>query len=312
MCKAPQNNTSLVRYLTVVLMLITSSNFCAGQQKVQFTQYMFNGLVLNPALAGSDEALSLTFLNRNQWTSVDGAPTTQTFSAHTRIPGKRAGVGFVFVNDKIGVHKNQNLQGSFAYHLPLTSQSYLAMGLQAGFGFHKSDYASILTGNQSIGATSGSVAYQAFNMGVGIYYKSPRLEVGLSAPALMPEKYSYSDSIHINWSKSQYFTFIRYRIKLNPSFELQPSMLLKYMEGVPFSYDLNGALVIEEVLTLALAYRKNESIDVLLKAQLTPQLQLGCSYDYSTGNGSRFLGGSYELMVNYVFKYTQTKVASPR
>ena len=300
-------------FLIASIIIFHSSNECYAQQKVQFTQYMFNGLVLNPAMAGTDEAPSLTFLNKSQWANVEGAPTTQTLSAQTPIPNKKLGLGITFVNDKIGVHKNQFVQASFAYHLPVTKKSFLSLGVQAGAEFHKSDYASIV-GNQNIDPQllNNNLSYQAFNIGAGIFYKSSKFEVGISAPSLIPTKYQYYDSITINWTQAQYFSFLRYRIKLNSSLELQPSVLIKYMKGVPISYDINAALVIKKVLTLALAYRKMESIDFLMNAKITTKLHLGFGYDYGIGEVSRNSGGSFELMANYIFKNTKSQIASPR
>src|SRR6478735_8298413 len=94
------------------LFLIISTGM--AQQNVQFTQYMFNGLVINPAYAGADEALSLTFIHRSQWTGMDNAPTTQTLAAHTLIKKKQLGAGLTVVNDRVGVHKNLTILNSYA------------------------------------------------------------------------------------------------------------------------------------------------------------------------------------------------------
>src|SRR4051794_4301584 len=100
----------LYRYFFISAFLFYHSiDAVVAQQKVQFTQYMFNELILNPAFAGSDGALSVTVMDRSQWAAVDGAPKTQTFSAHTFFSSKNLGAGLSFVNDKIGVHKIQNL-----------------------------------------------------------------------------------------------------------------------------------------------------------------------------------------------------------
>jgi type IX secretion system PorP/SprF family membrane protein len=116
-----------------------------AQQKMQFTQYMFNGLVINPAYAGADEALSLTFIHRSQWAGVENAPQTQTLSAHTLFKRKHFGLGLTIVNDKIGVHKNLSILSNYAYHLRTGKKSALSFGLQAGMNNQKSDYTSLLT-----------------------------------------------------------------------------------------------------------------------------------------------------------------------
>src|SRR6187455_3238167 len=94
-----------------------------AQQSAQFTQYMFNPIVINPAYTGADEALKLTLINRSQWVSVDGAPATQGIYANSLFKRKRIGIGLSFINDKIGVHKNQDLRGMVAYHLPVSNEA---------------------------------------------------------------------------------------------------------------------------------------------------------------------------------------------
>jgi type IX secretion system PorP/SprF family membrane protein len=308
--------TSPIHFLACMMMaccMVSIAIPVTAQQKEQFTQYMFNGLILNPAVAGNDEALSISFINRRQWSSIDGAPVTQTLTAHTLFNNKHAGIGISLVNDKIGVHKNQSFQGSYSYRLNVSEHSYLAMGLQAGLNAYRSDYSSLLgAGLNDPKVSNGSISSTAFTVGAGLFYRSSRFSAGLSAPEIVPHKISVSDTMQISWQKSQYFLFVRYSIPLNATLDLEPSMLIKYMRGVPVSYDVNACLLIKKVLTLGMSYRKQESIDFLMKAQVTPQLQVGYSYDYGTGKLSRGAGGTHELLVNYIFKYTKTNVASPR
>lgn len=291
----------------------TTAGMAFAQQSAQYSQYMFNGLILNPAYAGADEALSLTFVNRSQWASVDGAPVTQTFSAHTLFDKQHLGVGLMVVNDKIGIHRNQQVAGSASYKLKVAEKSVLSFGMQAGVNVQKSNYTSLNTGGAPMDINyNGNLSHTYFNVGVGLYYKTPKLEIGLSAPALVPEKYALNDTATIHWQQANYFLFSRYRVRLTNSLDLEPGLLLKYHQGVPLSYDINACLVFKKALTLGVSYRKSESIDFLVKAQVTPQLQLGYSYDFVIGQVSALSRGTHELMVNYIFRYTHAKITSPR
>ncbi len=284
-----------------------------AQQRVQFTQYMFNGLVINPAYAGAEEALSLTLIQRKQWSKIEGSPSTQSFSGHSLFKKKQLGLGGMLINDKIGVHRNVTALASMAYHLKVGELSYLSMGLQAGVHSRKSNYGS-LAGNTNVDPKlyDASVSYTAFDMGMGLYFRSPRLHVGISAPELLPESFSLNDTTSVRLSNVNFFIFSKYRVTVSDNLDVEPSILLKYLKGIPLSYDINFNLIYRKVLTLGLSYRKSESIDFMLKGQITPQLQFGYSYDYAIGEVSRLSNGSHELMLNYVFKYTQAKVISPR
>src|SRR5688572_2358374 len=102
--------------LFAVVACLSAPLASSAQQRFQFSQYMFNGLVLNPAYCGADESLSLTFYNRSQWGKVDGAPKTQTLSAHNLFR-KKVGLGLMLINDEVGVHQNYSISASTAYHL---------------------------------------------------------------------------------------------------------------------------------------------------------------------------------------------------
>jgi type IX secretion system PorP/SprF family membrane protein len=299
--------------IVVPALLVLMTDECSAQQKVQFTQYMFNGLVINPAYAGADEALSVTFINRNQWVGVENAPVTQTLSAHTLFEKKKSGVGLSIVNDKIGVHKNLSALGNYAFHLQTGEKAFLSMGLQAGIRSNKSDYESLLgPANTDPKLYNAPISKVFFNFGAGIYYRSPKFHLGLSAPEFLPERFVLNDSIEVKLNKTNLFLFFKYRVTLMENLEGEPGFLIKYLPGVPVSFDLNWNVIYRKVLTAGISYRKKESVDFLLKAQLTPQLQFGYAYDHPIGDISALSNGSHEIVVHYLFRYFQTKVSSPR
>jgi type IX secretion system PorP/SprF family membrane protein len=305
--------TRTYRWILLTL-LLAATVFCAtAQQKMQFTQYMFNGLVLNPAYAGADDALSLTFIQRSQWAGVDNAPTTQTLSAHTLFKKRHFGLGLTIVNDKVGVHKNLNIVTNYAYHLKTGSKSWLSMGILGGIYNQKSDYSSLIgPGNTDPKLYNPILSETFLSVGAGVYFRSPRFHAGLSSPEMIPKQFAFNDSVSIHLSELNLFTFMKYRFTLNESLDLEPSMLIKYMESVPLSFDVNLNLIIQKVLTTGFSYRKEESVDFLFKAQVMPQLQLGYSYDHAIGRVARLSNGSHEVMVQYVFRYAHKKLSSPR
>jgi type IX secretion system PorP/SprF family membrane protein len=301
--------TSVFVILLVLLFAVQST----AQQKAQFTQYMFNGLVINPAYAGADEALSLTFIQRKQWAGIQNSPSTQSLLAHTLFKKKQTGLGFILINDKLGVHKNLNVLANYAYHLKVGEKSYLSMGVQAGLHNRKSDYASLMANSGTDPKLyNAAISNTSFDFGMGLYYRSPRLHVGISAPELIPETITLNDTLSIQLSKVNYFLFTKYLFVVNENINVEPSVLIKYLSGVPVSFDLNMNMIYRKVVTFGLSYRKSESIDFMLKGQITPQLQFGYSYDHSIGRVSNVSNGSHELMIQYIFKYVERNVTSPR
>ncbi len=159
----------------LALGLLLSSLSASAQQQAMYTQYMFNGLALNPAYAGSHDALSLTALTRIQWVGIEGAPNTQTFSAHSPI-ADRSSLGLFLIHDNIGVTNQYGVYGSYAYRIPMGSGS-LSMGLQFGFNQYNINLnqlsTKLLDPNFAVSDAGGFLP----NVGAGLYYSSERFYV---------------------------------------------------------------------------------------------------------------------------------------
>jgi type IX secretion system PorP/SprF family membrane protein len=298
------------------VLIVISVSIAAAQQLPQFTQFMYNNLVINPAYAGADEALSLTLLHRSQWTGVDNAPSTQSFSAHSLIKKKQIGLGLTLIRDEIGVHKNTNILTNYAYHINVSETTFLSFGLQVGLTNLKSDYASLASSSQANTPQDpklvNSINETMIDFGAGLYIRSPRFHLGLSSPGLLSRTITVNDTVSVNFKKANFLGIARYRFRLSQSFDVEPGFMVKYFTTLPLSYDVNLNFIFKKVLTVGVSYRKSESIDVILKFQLTPQLQFGYAYDYPLNYVARLSSASHELMLNYLFRDFKKRAASPR
>ena len=286
-----------------------------GQQIGQYTQYFSNELILNPAFAGAHEALSLTAVHRSQWTGLDGAPSTQTLSAHSLIRNKHIGLGASVINDKIGIHRNLTFNTSYAYHMQVKTDAYLSFGLQLGVNHKQSDFGSVAGQVQNLNDPSISAFSEtttAIEMGTGLYYRDPKLHLGLSAPKLFSGKTRLNDSLSLDLNRPHYFLYGRYRVPINRNLKIQPGMLVKYLPGVPVSFDFHFAAIFNEVLLTGISYRSFESIDLALQAKVTPQLKVGYNFDYPIGKVGELSHSSHEIMLNYLFKFSRYKIKRPR
>ena len=283
---------------------------CMAQQQAQFTQYLYNMLPLNPAYAGSQESMSITALAREQWTGIDGAPSTQTLSIHSPLPNKNVGVGLTLIHDKIGVTNQTSVFGAYSYHLKVNEKAKLSMGLQAGATFYNSDFASIDSEDPLF---AGNIKETRPNFGFGLYYYSDRYFVGLSAPQLLEKPLNGKDNKN-QFSQNRHYSAVGgYVFDINPSIKLKPTVLAKYVAGAPVEFDLSANAYFKDVIGLGLSWRSFDSFDALLQLQLTDQLQLGYSYDFfTTTDLSKVNSGSHEIMVNYRFSFSNTDIISPR
>lgn len=293
-------------------MLCACAQSLNAQQNVQYTQYMYDGSLINPAYVGADEALSLTLVHRDQWNGIDGAPQSQTFSGHTLFKKKQFGTGIIIHRESIGIHQNFNAGMNFAYHLPTGRTSFLSFGMQAGVFNRQSDYQSVQGTIFDPSAAVGDYNETFFDASFGLYFRSKNLHVGYSTSEILPRNYVLGDTLNVSSDNFNHLIFSKLIIPISRNVELNPSFLVKYFTDTPLSYDLNLSATIQQVVSFGVSYRKDESIDLLLRFNLTPQLQVGYAYDNPIGSVAEFAKASNELMLRYLFKFKASNVASPR
>lgn len=283
-----------------------------AQQGMQYTQYMYDGTLINPAYAGADEALSISLLHRDQWSGLEGAPQSQTFSAHSLFKNPKVGAGLFLHRESIGVHDNIQFATNLAYHLPLGYQKTFSFGLKASVLNVKSDYQSLQNANPDPTVYDELFSGTDFNAGFGFYFRSKHFEAGYSIPSIINRTVNVNDSISLDPINLNHLLFGQYHLPVGSNFILSPSFLLKYYKGTALSYDLNFLTTYRGVLAAGVSYRKQESVDFLLRFNLTSQFQIAYAYDFPIGNVSRLAHASHEIMLRYIFKFNYDNVNSPQ
>ena len=167
----------------LTLLFLAGQSF--GQQEPMFTKYMFNSLIFNPGYAGSSEFLSVGLLHRSQWYEIDGAPTTQTFTAHTPLRNERVGVGFSLINDVIGPSQTIGANLAYAYRIPLGKKLKLSVGLQGGIESYTADWSELNIDQELDPSFATNVSKFLPNFGAGFYLYSDRFYIGGSVPHLV-------------------------------------------------------------------------------------------------------------------------------
>lgn len=305
-----------IYHLIVLTFLISSSIESKAQQDAMYTQYMFNSLAINPAYAGSRNVISTTLLHRNQWTGINGAPETTTFTIDAPISNNKIGLGLQIFNDRLGISNTTGAVVSTAYRIRM-DKATLSFGLQGGISNFRSNFLDV---NYSEGgpldpAFVENVNAMQFNFGTGVYYNSDKFFVGLSVPTLVPNRISKnSTAITNNPSRQEMHLFFTsgYVFDLNEDFKFKPSFLVKAVRGAPIEGDLNATIWIKEFIGLGAQYRTNADVSGLLEVQLNKQLRFGYAYDHSITRLRNFNSGSHEIMLRYEFGFEKDKVVSPR
>lgn len=303
-----------IKITLITISLLTVAFGLSAQQQVMFTQYMFNQLAINPAYAGIHEGISTSFLARNQWVGFEGAPKTQTFSIHSPIKYRSIALGAVLIRDEIGLTDQFGAYFSSAYRINFSKRSKLSFGLQLSFNQYQVDYSENTSNDPSL--ASQNINDISPNAGAGIMWHSDRFYLGFSIPQLV------SNSLNSRGENAfdpdaklvrHYFMSAGYVFDLSRNLKLKPNVLFKWVQGAPFEIDINANFLIKELIWLGVSYRSLDSFDALFQIQVTPQFQLGYSYDFlTTTDLSRVNSGSHEIMINYVFNVKSDKIVTPR
>ena len=309
MSKAIINN--ILTYITIVLIM----GLCVpgfGQQHTMYSQYMFNGLALNPAYAGSHGALSLTALAREQWSGLDGAPSTQTLAVHSPIKNKKISLGMLMMRDEIGVSKEHAVYGSYAYRIAM-EKGTLSMGLQVGFTSYREDLNELRLLHRPAADFQEVKSSFLPNFGAGIFYSSERFYAGFSVPRMLQNSIDKDNPVTVAKELRHYFLTGGYVFYLSKDLQLKPNFLLKAVEGAPLQLDLNANLLIHELVWVGLSHRIGADWSALLELQLTKRLRMGYAYDFASSTDlSQVQSGTHEFMVNYVFVKPEQRMKSPR
>ena len=277
-----------------------------------FSQYMFNMLAVNPGYAGSHGSLNVTGLYRNQWVGIDGAPSTQTFFAHSPIMSRNVGVGLSVINDKVGPVRQTMINADYSYTIRVTDNSKLAMGLKAGLDVVKTSFSDIdLTQTNDASFTDVPVTPKA-NFGFGLYYYSNKYYVGFSAPKLFKNRLDKQLDYSKLTLQQHFFLVGGYIYPINDQLKFKPTTLIQFTGGAPISMDLNASVLYREKFWLGAGYRFGDSFSLIMQVQVNDQLKIGYSFDQTISALSRYNSGTHEIMLSYDFVFKKGNVISPR
>ncbi len=296
-----------------------------AQQDAQFSMYMFNRYVLNPAYAGALRATNITGLGRAQWVGIEGAPRTATTSINGYVKQLHGGVGAYIVGDQLGAFRTMGLKGSYAYHLNFSNRTHLNIGV--GGGIYQKQLSGDWRYNQDNGidptlpltATSALVP----DLDAGIYFHINRKNASLGGSYPQDAFYFGASVAHILEPSLDGLTaggtnqstldrginaMIGGSIDLSTRVTLSPSANFR-MAGPLTQFDLNANLYVSPMV-FGVSHRWNDSFTGIVGFNASSYLFVAYAYDYTTSGLGSFTTGSHELIVSYTFP-SKFKIGPP-
>jgi type IX secretion system PorP/SprF family membrane protein len=286
--------------VSFLFFIITTS----AQQDPQYTQYMYNMSVVNPAYAtGTQSMLDVGILYRTQWVGMTGAPKTMSLFGHMPL-NKKVEMGFSLISDDIGdgAKKENNFFADFAYVLQFNNNRKLSLGLKAGLTSLQTNFNGFRfeSGNSATDlAFSEDVNKLSPNIGVGAFYFTDKYYVGLSAPNLLSTKHIEERSGINAFGSENIHAFLTggYVFTLSDSFRLKPAFMSKFVKGAAVTLDLSANVLYNDKFEFGASYRFGDSVSALMNIKATPNIRVGYAYDHTISNLGQFNSGTHEVFV---------------
>ena len=284
-----------------------------GQQDPQYTQYMYNPAVINPAYAGSVSNLQIFGLYRTQWVGLEGAPKTAYLSATTPISDNGLAMGFHFRNESLGVMDENSFSVDLAYSIELNYKYKLAFGLKGSGSLLDVNYDKlhIYDGSDPISENNISNKFSG-NIGAGAYLYSEKAYIGLSAPMILSSNIYNDNDYKVMKDKAQFYVMGGYVFDINHQLQFKPAALVKIATGTPLQVDLTANFLLYDKFTLGAAYRWDASVSALAGFQITKGLFVGYTYDADTSKLSKYNSGSHEVFMKFELFSNHRRKYAPR
>lgn len=318
------------KVLQSIIGLVLLANLANAQQDAQFSQYMFNGIYINPAYAGYKEQLNLHAFYRNQWTGIPGAPKTMSVAIDAIANDGNVGLALQLTSDRLGAQRNESVYANYAYRIRLNAEgtSRLAFGLGIGAVQLGMDGTLLNPNDPEIYQPVGTQSIIRPDARVGVYYADDRFFAGLSADNLILQHMDMDKYAFIPQPKPHFYLTAGVLLPLSQEVLLKPSFLLKDDRGGPTTMDLSAFVIFNEKFWLGASYRSgiklysksylqkdlNNLNSAVAAMQIFPtrNLRVGYAYDFSIGKLQGYSSGTHELSIGYFFNRKSTRMLTPR
>lgn len=308
-----------------MLVITVSSRGLLAQTQPLYNQYQFNQLAINPAYAGSKNALETSFFLHRQTVKINGAPSTESFTIHAPIASDKVGLGLKVFHDKYGVTNTTYIGVDYAYRIHINSNLAASFGLEASIANYSINYFELDAFNAGDPAfTETAESYFSPNFGAGAYLHSDKFYCGISSISLLgfdDVKSTAKDSVYdetFEQTKHIYAT-AGAMLEVTDNFSVMPDFLLKVANFAPAQLDINLSFIFYNSLLVGGGYRTNKSFTFVAEYMIdientlfSHEAGIGYSFNSTTGFESSFLGPSHEIFIVYRFNKYNTSIKNPR
>lgn len=288
-------------HIILIAVLFLFSLYGTAQNRFNYSQYMHNQGIFNPAYFNPDNRVSATAFYKKQWVGIEGAPTTKSVVGSYAFNEQHA-ISFDVYQDQITIFSDTKFGLGYNYRLQLSRDSYLAFGTEFDYGLFNTDFSSLNASDVDdpiISSSSGRRGY--FNTGIGAYLHTKYFFGGVSAPFLFNNSQltpSASGSL-FNVKFNHIYLTAGGVIPIDYNNKLYPTLLVKSVSGAPIQVDLNANFLLYDQLWLGGGLRTDRTIILSAGFVFGGGIKFIYSYDMTVFAISNFSSGSHEISLGY-------------
>jgi type IX secretion system PorP/SprF family membrane protein len=310
-----------VRYIILLIILgWTGMRGLYSQQLPQYSQYMMNKFLINPAVAGSEGYTAFNLTAREQWIGLENSPKTYALSAQTRIlknsfiskgaavrkkkaaasRGGKVGLGGYIFTDNSGLVNRTGMKLTYSYHISF-QRGQLSFGLSGCFYQFRIDKEAIRLYNPDDDLLNNYNNRMFIpDADLGIYYSDPKVFAGISASQLFSASLKFGESSYENFRLLRHYYLIGgFNFDINDYVIMEPSILFKMSEVWIPQVDLTAKFYFYENYWGGLSYRTGAQAGaiILMGGLRVDKFYFGYSFDYTLSSIMRHSFGSHEFML---------------
>ena len=293
------------------ILIITTTDY--SQQIVMHSNYMVNGLPINPAVAGTKTFAPIVLGFRRQWAGIREAPVAQHLSYHTYV-AEQIGVGAYAFNDVAGPARRTGLMGGVSVQIKSSYKSRLSFGIAGSFSQYMIDREKLVTEEPGDITVQNYTTNQLIpDLATGLQWYSVNYHFGISIINLIQTKSDLFDIMTPVTSTLDRTLYIngsyRFGSDANSTISFEPAGILRFMTNAPLQFDLSGRVFYAQQYYIGASYRLKDALAILVGYD-GYLVGFGYAYDLGLSNLNGFHSGSHEVVLTFKTKRSKNSTKS--
>lgn len=324
------------KYLLLILMSLGLLE-TYGQQRSQYSNYVMNNYLLNPAVGGSYTFFNVKVGHREQWLGMEGAPRTSFVSIHGPInhPDARKrtlrykktthhGLGAYAYSDEIGPLSWRGAFASYAYHIRVSRKVTTSFGIFGGLKEFRVDGDKIKFVEHPTDeiVKPGVQSTIMPDANVGWFMYADRFFAGISVNQILQTSLDFETKDGTTAEgklNNHYFITGGYKWSIDRDWHFYPTVLIKAMYPAPATFDVNLRIMYSDFAWVGLTYRngdirnlfEGDAVSFMAEYVFNDTFEVGYAYDYGVSELNAYNDGTHEIIFGIRWNDPKKEIRCP-